>query len=504
MSWNLRWDGSTTQQKNLEHALRSILYLSVSSLLLAGPAIAQELHRCGKIASTAGSTCKQLKVQFDLKDCDQEAQAPVTAVITCEGKQATATYRSSKFNYRASYELSEGGWGAAEWKLKGTLWQTARKISAKNAEHSGKQPEREKERAIATTSTAIVALPATSAADAAPAPVRKDPAAVAISIDARMDHVDYTPSDAVGKAAFSAFQISRLKTDFRGQLGMANNFRVRLDPTKSMQTGSLRDKVSPFIDFAYINHSFFDFLSASAGKIITGMGGIEGSINPGDVYLRSTTGSEIAGVYWPVGAQVDAIYGLHRVRLNLANNTEDVLDASGNVANTRNLTGATYTSSLVEGAIQPNASYHWETLSSSKGVDKDIYYFALGSRFVLGKFELEADFLQDSRRNGPQAKGDVLSNTSYIGLARYKIPYIGSVHVKYESTFQDVASSASLSSVSNIRGWTAAVEYKPEAVENWRLHVAYTDLNIALGAGTVKDERTVYIGMRIIADVLSR
>jgi hypothetical protein len=327
-----------------------------------------------------------------------------------------------------------------------------------------------------------------------------------LNLDARMDYLSYGTNDAVGKPGYEAFQVTRLKLDYQGSLGELNFFRTRVDllQNSATNTADKRDKVSKYLDFAYLTRKISDTVNFSMGKIITSMGGTEGSNNPGDVYLRSTAGDEDALVYWPVGAQAEVKLGDQKLKINAANNTEDIYDDSTkqNVSQTGNLLGATWLGQFAGGAIQPNVSWHQEKFTSTSHVNKTNSYGAVGSRLRAGDFEFELDYLANDYGKDPQASKDVLSTHSGVALARYKLNDFGSVHLKYEDTNQTVGTGVTTQGTNLITGMTAAVEYKPVQDENWRMHVAVTKKDTHPNSGDTQSETSTYVGMRLLADFL--
>lgn len=325
-------------------------------------------------------------------------------------------------------------------------------------------------------------------------------------LDARTDYKSYTANDAVAKPSYAAFQMTRIRMDYQNKLGELNSFRARIDLLNAAESTAIRDKTSKLIDFAFLTRKINDHWSFTMGKIISGMGGTEANNNSGDIYLRSLAGDEIAGIYWPTGAQIESIYGENRLRLNVGNNTEDICSdpvTCDNLKQTRNLTGLTYTSKFFNGSLLPNLSFHSEDFISKLGVKKKNTYLAVGFKYLIQDFEIEADRLANDYDLEPQANTNVLATYSNMGLIRYKIKDFGSVHVKYENSERKKATSAATDSKSTVTGTTVAVEYRPIKDENWRLHLAVTQKDEKPEAGSTKKENSIYLGMRIIADVLN-
>lgn len=331
-----------------------------------------------------------------------------------------------------------------------------------------------------------------------------------INLDARTEMESYSSNSVLGKPAYSVFKMNRFKLDFQGTLGDTNSYRLRIDPLKidsSSTAGSVkgkRDGVSSFVDFGFITHKIDDTWNVTMGKYITNMGGAEAMNNPGDIYLRSTAGEEAAAVYWPTGAQFQGVFGDHKLNVNVANLAEDVYDnvTSKNLSSTSHMVGFTYMGKLSEGTILPNVSYHTEDFKNTAGARKITRnYIAVGAKFLVSDFEIEADALNNTRKYDVQGSGDALDTMSAVVLARYKME-TSSVHLKYESTEYKTATGLDTSTKTDITGMTLAYEFKPVKDDNWRAHVAATQKNSKPTNLDTSTENKVMIGMRIIADFL--
>lgn len=330
-----------------------------------------------------------------------------------------------------------------------------------------------------------------------------------LNIDARVDHVSYSPNDAVQKPGYEVFQVTRMKLDYQGKLGDLNSFRFRIDPLQNTAVTATRDKTSKFLDIAWVSHKFTDEISLTMGKVVAGLGGIEGYVNvPADIYLTSVAGAEVGAIYYPVGAQADMTFATdHRVRLTFGNNTTDVTNtANGGAAslnNTRGLSSLSYLGKFLENNLTATASYAMEDYTTSAGAAKVKNSFtSVGAKYVMDPMEFELDYLSNKYDLDPQANNNILSTISTVGLVRYKIADIGSFHVKYEATEQKTATSATTDKKDTITGITGAFEYKPVKDENWRMHVAYTQKDSKPETGDTKTEKIVYAGMRLYMDML--
>lgn len=322
-----------------------------------------------------------------------------------------------------------------------------------------------------------------------------------LNLDARFDNVSYTGNDAAATPSYNAFQVSRLKLDYSGKFEDKHSYRVRFDFLSGpSSTTTTRDKTGKMVDFAFLSTKLTDDLSLTFGKLITGMGGIEGSTNPGDFYLRSAAGNEVADIYWPTGAQLDWKMDDHRVRVTVANNTEDVTSSS-KLNQTRNMAGIIYTDKFMDGMLMPNLSYYSEKYSNG-GVDKTNSYAAAGVKVKWQSMEFDVDYLQNKYSPDPQAANNTLDTQSGIVLARYFFTPENSLHAKYENSTKKIATSATADKKQTITGLTAAYEQRFSSEKNFRWHVAYTQKDTKEDNIDTKTDKTVYVGVRILADVL--
>lgn len=321
-------------------------------------------------------------------------------------------------------------------------------------------------------------------------------------LDTRMDYLSYKPNDDTAASSYSNFQISRLKVDLQGQLSDSISGRVRIDPLNNAATATTRDKTSKFVDFAFLSHKFSDNYVFSLGKIMTGMGATESTNNPADIYLRSLAGDEVAAIFWPAGASLDLNFGMHGLKLAFTNVTEDITNA-GKFNQTTAMTGFTYAGKLFEGSFQPFLTHFQEKYTLSTGIEKTNSYSGVGGRMLFDAWTVEVDYLLNKFGYSTQANNDKLSTTSAIALVRYNINEFGSVHAKYESTDRKTATGANTDTNTKYTGMTLAVEYKPIKEENWRAHLALTQLSTkADGATTTPSEQKIFLGVRSLIDIL--
>lgn len=322
--------------------------------------------------------------------------------------------------------------------------------------------------------------------------------------DSRMDFQSYSSNAAAGKPAYSAFRLNRMRLDMQGTLGVDTSFRMRLDFLNSTDTPTTRDRTSKLIELAYISRYLNDNMNLVVGKYITGMGGVEGANSTADVYLRSVAGDEVGKIYYPVGAQLETTYSSNKLRVNVANLSEDIKDSNSNLVNTSVLYGFTYTSKFFDGLWSPNLSYHTESFKTATGTPnkKERSYLVAGSKFSLSPVELELDYLNNKNKFEVKATDDILDTRSAVGLLRYKFLEASSVHFKYEDSVQKKALNSVDSKDTKITGMTFAYEFKPFKDENWRAHLAGTQKNTKVEGSSTKSEKTLFVGMRLVADIL--
>jgi hypothetical protein len=364
-----------------------------------------------------------------------------------------------------------------------------------------------------------------------------------VNFDARMDLVNYTANDARNKPSYSAFQASRAKLDFQGSLGEMTKYRTRFNLLQNFSGTSTSNngKISNWLDFAFIGRKVGDNLSFNIGKIISGMGGQEGILNSGDIYLRTIAGDELANIYWPMGAQLEWADSQNKVLLSFANITSDVTTTppttSGGVggtngpSQTRMLYGATWFGKFMDNAFQPTVSYHMEnfnTNDSGATTPQNLKnsYLAAGLKYVFSDmWELEADYLNNKYDQDPQLASTVnpsanigtafgvttgvLNTNSIYALVRYNMAGNGSIHLKREQTTRKVATNTTTANTTDrtdkYAGTTVAYEFKPMKDENWRAHVAFTQRDFTPDTTTANDtqtEKIVFVGMRVLADFL--
>lgn len=328
-------------------------------------------------------------------------------------------------------------------------------------------------------------------------------------LDLRMDHLSRSGNTKSAIKPSAAFQVQRARLLMKGGLGDMNEYTVRLNLLNSSESvigdKKIRDNASKFVDYAFIKRKLTDDWSVSMGKIILGMGGVEGTNNPADYYLPSVAGTEVSDIYWAGGVSLDTTIQDHSFKLAAANLSEDVADAPAGTTlqQTRNLLGLVYSSKLLDGMIQPNVSYYTENFESSKdSVTKKNNYMAVGARMKFEPVVLELDYLNNAYGNDPKGAGSKVSTNSIIALVRYNFLEASSVHLKLENSSAKVLDATLSDAETKYAGTTLAFEYKPMKDENWRAHVAVTQKTTKVTGVDDSTEQKIMVGMRMVADIL--
>lgn len=321
-----------------------------------------------------------------------------------------------------------------------------------------------------------------------------------LKLDTRFESVTSRYSGFTGKPNSSSFQVSRARLDMLGNFSEQLSYRFRFDAQKASTSNTKRDKVSDFVQLAFINHTLIDGLQLQAGKIGTQVGGWEGNLSGADYYLRSKAGDEVVPAYYSAGAGLVYTWQNQMIEALYTNPTQDETDADGDVEQDHSLWGLVYKGKLLEGgSLQPVVSFH----SEGVGADKVNTYIAAGGRYQLEHFDVEADYLNNSFK-GKTRIGETDKTWGAVLLVRYKMNGFNP-HLKYSRTEQTAESATPVKTTYD--SWTAALEYvpgTPEKAEIFRYHIAVTNRTAESDlAGSAKTTETnIIAGFRILTDLL--
>lgn len=152
------------------------LYVIMGVLASQASAQAKESKSCGKATILSGQTCSDLKVEFDLKDCDFAAGAETpTPILKCDGDKLSARVQiiedGTKHRLEALFNKKSDGWGATTWASQGSVRYKVVKAEPK------KEAKAESASAVAVVPVAVPVVAPVSAPSVAPAPAPVKPEA---------------------------------------------------------------------------------------------------------------------------------------------------------------------------------------------------------------------------------------------------------------------------------------------------------------------------------------
>ncbi|AZZ35592.1 hypothetical protein CIK05_01855 [Bdellovibrio sp. qaytius] len=202
--------------------MKPILVIGLLSLTAALPAAAQPKKNCA-VAYASGDSCKNLRVDFNLKDCAMKAPSK-KPTIHCDGSKATASVESEKWIFRTNLKRFIGK-NSSIWDVSGDVQFSEKKI----------------ERIVAAVTSAPVSVSTTAMVSSAITVVAVAPAApMAPTAE------PFTPSWKNN----SLIQFWYLEDQTKSAIAADTNFRVRRAELKL--TGSSAENTRWFLvaDFA--------------------------------------------------------------------------------------------------------------------------------------------------------------------------------------------------------------------------------------------------------------
>lgn len=335
-----------------------------------------------------------------------------------------------------------------------------------------------------------------------------------ILLDSRFDLNSVSYNDdakSAGSKENTSFQGARLRLLFSGKIKEDLTAKLRLNPLVNNSAPSTEAKFSKFIDYGFLTHQVNPSFYVSAGKVIALVGGREGTVNPGDYYFVSKAGEEILAadtasvhalpILWPVGAILGTNFGDHKVEVLFANTS--VEDASGTTpTQTRLMAGVSWSGAFAEKTILPLFSYHRDT--ETENTEKRDY-ISLGSRFILDAFEIDLDYLNNSKSYKTWAANGSKDLTSIVGSLRYKANDSLQLVAKIDAATDKLAKTAATSPEFTTVNYTQlglAAEYYPIAETKFRYHAAVVKKDTKPESGNTLSETKVMLGVRLVADIL--
>lgn len=332
-----------------------------------------------------------------------------------------------------------------------------------------------------------------------------------IVLDTRFDQSSTSYNDdgiAGGNRNNSSFGFNRMRLLFSTKVSDQLSAKLRLNLLSAAASNAPESGLSKYIDYGFFSHQLNENIYLNAGKVIALIGGREAIVNPGDYYFASTAGAEILGrdttAIWPVGAILGYQFDGHKVEFLAANTTNsDKSDIdSTKPSQTRQMVGLSFLGSLMDKKIQPILSYHQD--SEVENTEKR-EYLAVGSRFSFEQFEVDADYLMNSKSFKSWTASAIGNVKSMVLSLRYKATDKFHLVAKVDSATQERSLAAGVNPAMTdykIMQYGLAAEYAPIADAKFRYHVAYTTSDTKPDLGSSVVEQKIMLGARLVHDLM--
>lgn len=321
-------------------------------------------------------------------------------------------------------------------------------------------------------------------------------AQASVKVDYRQDLKTVTTDEKSSTPGYGAFQAQTLRVDMKGNINDSLSARARFKLNKNDQAATKNEKLSDFVDYAYINNKMSDSLTIRYGKMFSEIGGTEALSSSADMYLVSNTFNNHA-LYL---SGINAMYkmGDNQFQFLALNQPTDILKSSK--ANQKALmTGIVYSGSFMDKMIQPKVSYHTAG-RPDLGTDSKSNFIAVGAKFDLGTYSIDFDQLMNtwvkSTSAGALATKDD-SSTEMVVTARMKGD-------NWSPTFKYVSRADKAQDVDSDKyaSMGLAAEYVPVKGEDFRYHLAYNSITKTTAADVKTTDTEIYLGVRLAMDVL--
>lgn len=328
-----------------------------------------------------------------------------------------------------------------------------------------------------------------------------------VNFDIRADYNSTTYDK--GNSDFTKFYFKTGRLDYQGKVNDNLSFRARLAFNKSAAQGASDsvDSVASATEYAYLANKVTDYLTITAGKMNTEVGGFEGVTPSSDLYLTSEAytnknakGSTLNSSLFSTS---DVLYATGvKATFSGAGQTVQVLavneapsDSKVGTIATQNssMMGITWRGAFLEKALNFIASYH-----AMEGITHDDKYqfMAAGVLWNESPFTAQVDYLNYDFKGATKSEKDTTS--SFIG----KFSYTGFEQwtPRLEISTSDVKDNTG--ATTKYTGVGAVVEYKPYADTNFRYHAAYSNIRQEPKIGDASTKQEVVVGVRLMADFL--
>lgn len=349
----------------------------------------------------------------------------------------------------------------------------------------------------------LAALVATTAATTAMAGT--------LNMDSRFDSSSKSYNTEAATKDHSTLGFKVLRLDYQGKVNEDIGFRTRVRLDKASEAKTTKDNLSAALDLAYLSHKMTDDVTAYFGKFGSEVGGFEGNLSSGELYLNSeaysgktATGATLgntgiagnADYLYVSGVKATGKMGNFSLSLMATDRVKSNTVGTSTEADTENtkiMTGAVVRGSFMEDSLKFIASFHME----DKDDNNKTNLMAAGVQYTIADVAMTFDYLMNTFKNS--AKDDTVS--SLVANVGYKM---GAWTPALKFFQSDVKVKSATSKDSTGTGISAVLEYKPVSDANFRYHVAYNTLTTKgdLTANKSFTMTEVVAGVRWNADFL--
>lgn len=229
-----------------------------------------------------------------------------------------------------------------------------------------------------------------------------------------------------------AFKMNQLRIEAKGYLNNWLSYRYRQRLNRSNEGGRMIDNIPASIDYAGIGVKLNDQFSFFAGKQSTVYGGFEFELNPIDIYAYSDMIEYMS--CFMTGVNID--YNMTPTQqfnlqvLNSRNSSFDKTygiteDSKGILPNLKSGKMPLVYTLNWNGNFNDIFKTRWSASIMNEASGKNLYYYAIGNKLILDKFNVFIDFMYSQEgidRNGTitgivgNASGHNAFNAGYLSV----------------------------------------------------------------------------------------
>lgn len=344
-----------------------------------------------------------------------------------------------------------------------------------------------------------------------------------VSYDFRFDNYsrDYDQeTNTRGTPDSITLELSRARLDFKGKADEVLEYRLRFRFDKATDPINKRDKVSPFVDLAYLTHNVSEVLQVTMGKFGSDIGGFEAA-SSADRYALSAnwssantpTMSATIFLYY-TGAKLEYKMGESLLGFHIANQEPVDNTVGGKIQQNSTLTALVWKGQLTD-YWKTQWSYHTvavapyglpaaaPTLVYDKG---SLSFLSLGNRFSAEGFVFDLDYLLNNYKDSSEAANfsgaGASNNMSTVVLALAYSTGALTPKFEYSSSASKLKASATANeSETTIDSTGLAFEYRPAGTNGFRYHTAYATKSAKVGTSSEKTTELL-LGARFTGDFL--